>query len=196
MTRSPGWRGALASAAVLVAAPLAGAQTAHAQSGGPYPPPYPPPPHCLTLSATTVHAGGRLGFHGTGFAPRQRVEAELRSFAVVLGTFTADRYGEVTDTVTIPRRTQPGFHHFELIARHPHRKCAVDIKVLHTKDRALLADPVNTTTNTTTYDDKQPERAGLANTGSGKALALGGAAAGLIAAGGGTMLAVRRRRSS
>ncbi|GHK04218.1 hypothetical protein SY2F82_60150 [Streptomyces sp. Y2F8-2] len=38
--------------------------------------------------------------------------------------------------------------------------------------------------------------AGLAATGSEKALALGGTAAGLIAAGGGTMLAVRRRRSS
>ncbi|MFI5677349.1 hypothetical protein [Streptomyces cellulosae] len=212
MMRSPGWRRALASAAMLVAAPLAGAQTAHAQSGGPYPPPYPPPPDCLSLSATTVHAGDRLGFHGTGFAPRQRVEAELRSFAVVLGTFRANRYGEVTDTVTIPRRIKPGSHRFQLIARYPHRKCSVGIEVLRTDNRALPAGPVNTTTktttntttkttanttaNTTTYDDKQPTSAGLANTGSEKALALGAAAAGLIAAGGGTMLAVRRRRSS
>jgi LPXTG-motif cell wall-anchored protein len=139
-----------------------------------------------------VHAGDRLGFHGEGFAPRQRVQADLRSFAVLLGTFRADRHGEVDGTVTIPRRTRSGFHHFELIARYPHRKCSVGIKVLRKDNRALTAGPVNTTT----YDDKQPEHAGLANTGSEKALALGAAAAGLIAAGGGTMLAVRRRRSS
>ncbi|MFD9563840.1 hypothetical protein [Streptomyces sp. NPDC059994] len=191
MTRSPGWRGALASAAVLVAASLAGAQTAHAQSGGPYPPPYPPPPHCLTLSATTVHAGDRLRFRGTGFTPRQRVEADLKSFAVVLGTFRADNRGDVTGTVTIPRRTQPGSHTFELIARYPHRKLAVGIKVLPANSRAALAGPVNTSSV-----NKQPEHAGLTNTGGGKALALGGAPAGLIAAGGGTLLAVRRRRSS
>ncbi|MFF1476719.1 hypothetical protein ACFVYD_03905 [Streptomyces sp. NPDC058301] len=176
---------------MLVAASLAGAQTAHAQSGGPYPPPYPPPPHCLTLSATTVHAGDQLRFHGACFTPRQRVEADLKSFAVVLGTFRADNRGEVTGTVTIPRRTRPGSHTFELIARHPHRKFACHIKVLRANSRAALAGPVNTS-----YDDRQPEHAGPANTGSGKALALGGAPAGLIAAGGGTLLAVRRRRSS
>ncbi|MDQ1020545.1 hypothetical protein [Streptomyces afghaniensis] len=198
MPRSPRWRGALASAAVLVAAPLAGAQTAHAQSAGPHPPPYPPPSHCLKLTATTVRAGGRLGFHGTGFAPRQRVEADLKSFAVVLGTFRADKHGDVTGTVTIPRHTRSGPHTFELIARKPHRKCAAKIKVRHAVSRAVLAEPVNPS-----YDDGQPVRydgqpvrAGLASTDSANVLALGGAAAGLIAAVGAAMLVVRRRRSS
>ncbi|MDQ0762570.1 hypothetical protein [Streptomyces canus] len=189
MTRSPRWRGALtsaAAAAALIAAPLMGAQTAHADAA-----PYPPPPPTLTLTATTVQAGGRLGFRGTGFAPRQRVEADLRSFVVVLGIFRANANGVVTGTVTIPRSTRPGYHTFELIGRNPYRRAAARIKVLRSQHRAVLADPVNTS-----YDDKQPKGASLASTGSGTALALGGAAAVLIAAGGATMFAVRRRRSS
>lgn len=184
--RSPRRRGALASAAVLVAAPLAVAQSAHAQSAGPYP----PRPHCLKLTATTLHAGDRLGFHGAGFAPRQWVAAHLRSFAV-LGTFRADRRGDVTGTVTIPRATHSGPYIFELFAREPHRKCAAEIRVWHGTRRAVLAGPA-----TTSYPDGQPARVGFGSTGSRTALALGGAPAGLIAAGRGTMLAVRRRRSS
>lgn len=187
MRRSPRWRGALASAVVLVAAPLAVAQSAHAQSAGPYP----PRPHCLKLTATTVHAGGRLGFHGAGFAPWQRVAAHLRPFAG-LGTFRADRHGDVTGTVSIPRATHPGPHTFELFARKPPRKCAAKIRVRrHVARRAVLAGPA-----TTSYPDGQPARVGFGSTGSGSDLALGGASAGLIAAGRGTMLAVRRRRSS
>ncbi|MET8948699.1 hypothetical protein ABZX30_35570 [Streptomyces sp. NPDC004542] len=191
MTRSPRWRGALASAAsaaVLLAAPLVGAQTAHAEPGPyppPYPAPYPPRPPALTLTATTVHAGDRLGFRGTGFVPRQRVDAVLRSVVVVLGKFRADEHGVVTGTVTIPRRTSPGLHTFKLIGRDPERRASARIRVLRPKHRADLNGP----------DDGQPTSAGPADESGRTALAGGSAAAGLVSLGGGTMLAMRRRRS-
>jgi hypothetical protein len=182
MTTSPGWRAVLASAAsaaMLVAAPLVGAQTAHAQ--------YPPPPPNLTLSRTTVPAGGALTFVGTGFAARQQVTASLFSNEVVLGRYRATRTGVVTGKVTIPRRTVLGSHTFKLTARHPDLTLSVVISV-----------PVRLGLPGSEHAGSQHphHRANLAETGSEKALALGGTAAGLVAAGGGTMLAVRRRRSS
>jgi LPXTG-motif cell wall-anchored protein len=52
-------------------------------------------------------------------------------------------------------------------------------------DRANSADQVH-----------RPQHAGLAETGSEKAMTVGGAAAALLVAGSGTLLAVRRRRNS
>jgi hypothetical protein len=182
MTTPPRWRVALASAAsaaVLVAAPLVGAQTAHAQ--------YPPPPPSLTLSRTTLPAGGALTFRATGFAARQLVTAALFSKEVDLGRYRADRRGVVRGTVTIPRRTVLGRHTFKLIARHPSLTLSVRIRVQGRVGRPGGESGVSW---------KPHHRPNLAETGSEKALALGGTAAGLVAAGGGTMLAVRRRRSS
>lgn len=182
MTTPPRWRVALASAAsaaVLVAAPLVGAQTAQAQ--------YPPPPPSLTLSRTTLPAGGALTFRGTGFAARQLVTAELFSHEVVLGRYRADRGGVVRGKVTIPRRTVLGRHTFKLIARHPSLTLSARIRVQGRVGRPG-SEPI--------VSRNPHHRPNLAETGSEKALALGGTAAGLVAAGGGTMLAVRRRRSS
>jgi hypothetical protein len=182
MTTSPRWRVALASAAsaaVLVAAPLVGAQTAHAQ--------YPPPPPSLTLSRTTLPAGGALTFVGTGFAARQLVTASLFSKEVVLGKYRATRTGVVTGKVTIPRRTVLGGHTFKLTARHPNLTLSAGINV-----QGRLGRPGSEPGGS----GNPHHRPGLAETGNEKALALGGTAAGLVAAGGGTMLAVRRRRSS
>ncbi|MFI5687283.1 hypothetical protein [Streptomyces sp. NPDC051636] len=189
MTRSPRWRGALASAAVLVAVPLAGAQTAHAQSAAPYP----PPPNCVTLTATAVHAGDRLGFRGTGFAARQRVEARLSASLVFLRIFRANAQGDVTGSVNVPRITSTGKHVFSLTAiGSPPRRCSATVTVLPPRRaRTLEGGPVNAA-----YHGGPPSRSTVADTGSEKALALGGTAAAMIAAGGGTMLAVRRRRSS
>ncbi|WP_217566570.1 hypothetical protein [Streptomyces sp. GbtcB7] len=164
---------------MLVAAPLVGAQTAHAQ--------YPPPPPSLTLSRTTLPAGGALTFRGTGFAARQLVTASLFSHEVVLGRYRADGGGVVTGKVTIPKRTALGRHTFKLTARHPSLTLSVRIKV-----QGRLGRPGSEPSGSW----NPHHRPGLAETGNEKALALGGAAAGLVAAGGGTMLAVRRRRSS
>lgn len=200
MTTSPKWRIALASAAsaaVLVTAPLVGMQAAYAQQN---PPPYPPPQSCLTLSATTVHAGDRLRFRSTCFAARQLVTAKLHSREVVLGRFRANSQGVVAGRVTIPWRTKPGRHTFELESRHPKLKYSTRIRVLDDDHRAGRSEPggrgglgTNATSGGPGHWDSRPQ---LAATGSEKALALGGTAAGLIAAGGGTLMAVRRRRSS
>ncbi|MFF1740690.1 hypothetical protein [Streptomyces mirabilis] len=164
---------------MLVTAPLVGAQTAHAQ--------YPPPPPSLTLSRTTLPAGGTLTFRGTGFAARQLVTAELFSKEVVLGKYRADRKGVVRGKVTIPRRTAQGRHVFKLIARHPSLTLSARIRV-HGRIGRSGSEPI--------VWRNPHHRPNLAETGSEEALALGGTAAGLVAAGGGTMLAVRRRRSS
>ncbi|MFJ5530146.1 hypothetical protein [Streptomyces sp. NPDC093261] len=190
MTSSPRWRYALASAAsaaVLVAAPLMGAQTAYAQ--------YPPPPPTLTLDKTTVRVGETVTHHATGFAPRQIVTVLLESREIVLGRFQAHDDGTVDGTVTIPSRVRPGLHVFRLTARNPHRSASTRIRVLPALGRPGDDHPGGGHGRHAAWE--RPEhRAGLAATGSEKALAVGGTAAGLIAAGGGTMLAVRRRRSS
>ncbi|WP_411088534.1 hypothetical protein [Streptomyces sp. 061-3] len=200
MTASPKWRVSLASAAsaaVLVAVPLVGTQAAYAQQNQP---PYPPPQSCLTLSATTVHAGDTLRFGGTCFAARQLVTAELHSHEVVLGKFRANSQGLVSGRVTIPLRTKPGRHTFELEGRHPKRKYSTRIRVLDDDRRPGRSEPGGRGGLGTDATSGGPGHRGsqqqLAATGREKALALGGTAAGLVAAGGGTLMAVRRRRSS
>ncbi|WP_406427819.1 hypothetical protein OHA59_19160 [Streptomyces sp. NBC_01589] len=200
MTASPKWRVSLASAAsaaVLVAAPLVGMQAAYAQQNQP---PYPPPQSCLALSTTTVHAGDRVRFRSTCFAARQLVTAELHSDEVVLGRFRANSRGVVSGRVTIPWRTDPGRHTFELEGRHPNRKYSTRIRVLRDDRRPGRSEPggrgglgTDSKSGGPGHRDSQQQ---LAATGKEKALTLGGTAAGLIAAGGGTLMAVRRRRSS
>ncbi len=78
----------------------------------------------LTLSRTTLPAGGALTFVGTGFAARQLVTVSVLSKEVVLGRYRATRTGVVTGKVTIPRRTVLGGHTFKLTARHPNLSSA------------------------------------------------------------------------
>lgn len=231
MTTSPTWRAALASAAsaaVLVAVPLVGAQTAHAQ--------YPPPPPTLSLDKTTVTAGDQLTLTAHGFFRRERVTVSVESRPIVLGRFIADDTGSLTETLTIPTRVVAGTHTLELRGNH-HHVVTASLQVLAAPgaptpspspggpgrpgrpggpgddDRpgrrggdegAGAAGRFNGTNGANSANGanglggrrRSQSRAGLAATGSEKALAVGGTAAALIAAGGGTMLAVRRRRTS
>lgn len=217
MTTSPRWRVALASAAsaaVLVAVPLVGAQTAHAQPPSPACQAYPPVPPQLTLSRTVVTAGDTLTFSGNCFTAFEQVVAELHSHEVVLGSFRANAQGVVTGRVTIPRRTEPGYHTFELEGRRSRLELSARIKVLrarHEQDRSALeehgmSDGSNGSDRAGGQGAPGPRDSGgqgntphdsaLAATGTEQALAVGGLASALVAAGGGTMLAVRRRRSS
>jgi LPXTG-motif cell wall-anchored protein len=218
MTTPPRWRIALASAAsaaLLVAAPLAAAQTAHAQ-------PYPPgASETLSVSATIVTAGEPLSFSSRAFAPGTDVTAVLESKPVVLGHFQADDNGLVAGTVTIPTTTVTGYHVFRLTSDNPDPSVGVTIYVrggvgstppptsppphkpphhhgghhgghhghrghyVDFDDRTNAVDPVS-----------RPHHASLAETGSEKAMTVGGAAAALLVVGSGTVLAVRRRRNS
>jgi len=220
MTASRRWRAALVSAAstaILIGAPLIGAQAASAQ-------PHPPPPPPLSVSTTTVTAGDSLDFSTVSgvFAPGSRVTALLESTPVVLGHFRAGADGSVSGTVTIPVNTITGWHVFRLTSRHPDPSVGVSIYVQGTvkptptpkpphhpgkpghhgtpghggtvgrsdsHELAAAVDPVS-------YPDVHQNAEKLAATGSDKALVIGGTATALLMAGGGTMLAVRRRRSS
>ncbi|MEV5436054.1 hypothetical protein AB0K80_08480 [Streptomyces sp. NPDC052682] len=223
MTASRRWRAALASAAstaLLIAAPLIGAQAAAAQ-------PYPPPPPPLSVSTTTVTAGQQLSFSTTPgvFGPRSLVTALLESHPVVLGHFRARYDGSVAGTVTIPANTVTGWHVFRLTSNRPHVSVGVSIYVRgrvnptprpphhpgrpghHGEEqhagnggqagtprqaaRALSEGVESSTSPHPVHDDEK-----LAATGSDKALVIGGTATALLMAGGGTMLVVRRRRSS
>ncbi|MEU3657484.1 hypothetical protein AB0E67_32880 [Streptomyces sp. NPDC032161] len=204
---------------MLVAAPLVGAHTAHAQPPSPSCFAYPPVPPQLTLSRTVVPAGGTLTFSGNCFAPFELVTAELHSHEIVLGKFRANAKGVVTGRVTIPRKTKPGFHTFELEGRKTGLELTGRIKVLHAMHEHEHHERVHRGPEQSNWSggsngsdrfdgrggpgphdsDRQgsfDHRSDLAATGSEQALAVGGVAAGLVAAGGGTMLALRRRRSS
>ncbi|MEU3220876.1 hypothetical protein [Streptomyces sp. NPDC006971] len=123
--------------------------------------------------------------------------------------------------MTIPRKTKPGFHTFELEGRKTGLELTARIKVLrakheheheHHKRVHRGAEQSNWSSGSNGSDrfdgqggpgphdsDRQgsfDHHSDLAATGSEQALAVGGVAAGLAAAGGGTVLAVRRRRSS
>ncbi|MFH8738602.1 hypothetical protein [Streptomyces sp. NPDC017964] len=120
--------------------------------------------------------------------------------------------------MTIPRKTKPGYHTFELEGRKSRLELSAGIKVLRAKylgGRGYgeqgygSAEP-----SSWSYGSNGPGHLGgpgphesvgrgnshrppaLTANGSEQALAVGGIGAGLFAAGGGTMLAVRRRRSS
>ncbi|MGW0751261.1 hypothetical protein [Streptomyces sp. NPDC002587] len=191
---------------MLVAGPLVGAQTAHAQ--------YPPAPPSLTLSTTTVTAGGTLDFRATGFAPRQRLTSFLESDPIVLGRHQADGSGAAQATVTIPRTVRAGWHTFKVTARRHAVTLTLSARI---RVRAAVGWPDHGGHDGHGHDGhghdghgpdgddgrnghNEPGRPdhgpGLADAGSEPALAASGIAAGLIAAGGGTMLAVRRRRSA
>ncbi|MFF0051709.1 hypothetical protein [Streptomyces sp. NPDC005498] len=141
-----------------------------------------------------------MRFRSTCFAPRQLVTAELHSREVVLGRFRANSQGVVVGRVTIPRRTDPGRHTFELEGRHPKLKYSTRIRVLRDDRRSGRSEHGGrsglgagaTSGGPGHWDSRQQ----LAATGSEKALAVGGTAAGLVTAGGGMLMAVRRRRRS
>ncbi|MFF0001041.1 hypothetical protein [Streptomyces avermitilis] len=151
--------------------------------------------------------------------------AELHSHEVVLGSFRANAQGVVTGKVTIPRKTKPGYHTFELEGRESRLELFARIKVLGAKDEQGHSGPLRSGwplgSNGSDRLDGQGgpgphdsdgqggpgphdsdgqgnshHPSALAVTGSEQALAVSGIAAWLVAAGGGTMLAVRRRRSS
>ncbi|SFG42847.1 hypothetical protein SAMN02787118_120132 [Streptomyces mirabilis] len=230
MTTSPRWRVALASAAsaaMLIASPLVGAQAAYAQ-------PYPGSPPPLNVSTTTVTAGELLSFDTPPgiFEPGQSVTALLESTPIVLDHFQAEDDGSVAGTSRIPETAPSGWHVFRLTADNPDRSVGATIYVQggvggtptptptptkhpkppgHPKPkpehpgghdghgdghngshgRGVVGDPVD-------YQHQTQHRNGesLAETGSEKALTVGGTAAALLVAGAGTMLAARRRRSS
>ncbi|CAL9314965.1 LPXTG cell wall anchor domain-containing protein [Streptomyces sp. SudanB52_2052] len=201
MRTSPLWRVALASAAsaAVIAAPLVGAGTAHAQ--------YPPPGPSLTLSPDTVEAGEDVSFTGTGFAPNQfPVTAALFSKKVVLGRFQADRQGVVEGTVTIPECTKPGLHTFKLFAHDPDLTLRAPLEVLPPANGVDCPDDDGRDDHDD-HDghdghdgrgDHRGHHGQLADTGDDDKtlMMMGGAAAGLAALGGGTVLAMRRHRRS
>ncbi|OAH09618.1 hypothetical protein [Streptomyces jeddahensis] len=181
MTTSSRWRAALASAAtaaVLVAAPLVGAGTAHAQ--------YPPGPPSLGLNASTVTAGGTLTFSATGFAAGQEVIASILSREVVVGEYYANAEGAVSATVTIPSYIRPGRHTFQLVAHDPDLTLRANIIVRGSAGRPGAPGGGGH------GKDRPPY---LADTGSDDdtTLMLSAAAGGLVALGAGTMVVMRRR---
>ncbi|WP_327686478.1 LPXTG cell wall anchor domain-containing protein [Streptomyces sp. NBC_00467] len=224
MTTSRRWRAALASAAstaILITAPLIGAQAASAQ---PYPPSTPP----LSVSTTTVTAGQELSFSTIPgvFEPGSEVTALLESKPVVLGHFRARADGSAAGTVTIPADTTTGWHVFRLTSKHPHQSVGVSIYVLGSMTPTPTPKPPHHPGKPGHHDQpghgeghghdggrndshelpaavesshsppSDQNGKGLAATGSEQALVFGGTATALLMAGGGTMLAVRRRRSS
>jgi len=93
--------------------------------------PNPPGGHqpTMTLSASTVAAGGTETITATGFAPAEKVEATLHSASVDLGASTTDARGYVRFTVRIPTTVAHGEHHLTLTGERSGRSVTVDLTV-------------------------------------------------------------------
>ncbi|MEV0182395.1 hypothetical protein AB0I54_24300 [Streptomyces sp. NPDC050625] len=156
MTTSPKWRVAVASAAsaaMLIAAPLVGAQAAYAQ-------PYPGSPPPLNVSTTTVTAGGLLSFDAPAgvFEPFQDVTALLESTPIVLGHFQAGADGSVAGTVTIPEDAPNGWHVFRLTADNPDQSVGVTIYIVGGVGGTPTPTPTPTPTHTKPPKPTKPPR--------------------------------------
>lgn len=68
------------------------------------------PAPVITLSSSSLAAGGTISLSGTGFTANSDVRIELHSEPVVLATVQTDSGGVVTTTVTIPAGTPAGVH--------------------------------------------------------------------------------------
>lgn len=77
------------------------------------PPPAKPGP-VVTLSATSVVAGGTLNVKSSGFTPSEQIEVWIHSTPSFVQTVRADANGAVDASVTIPRSTANGAHRLEL----------------------------------------------------------------------------------
>jgi hypothetical protein len=66
------------------------------------------------LSAGTVTPGGSLTITDQGWAPHSKVDIELHSDPVSLGSAQADGKGVIKTTVVIPADTAPGQHNIVL----------------------------------------------------------------------------------
>ena len=96
---------ALATAALLslLAVP------AHAQT-------YPPSTASVTVSSSSVLAGGTITVAGSGLQPGAHVVVKIFSDAQVLGTTTVAADGSFRLTVAVPPDTDPGVHTLAVFA--------------------------------------------------------------------------------
>jgi hypothetical protein len=194
-----------AAAALLAASPLACAQTAFAA--------YPPVPGTVSVSATTVVAGGQLGFTASGFDAGEMILVELGGLlapppqnrtadvpdssekghgGVSLGTFQADGRGDLTGTVTVPSDMRPGTHRLTLTGQNSNLTLAARITVRpsHGRPGAPGTEGPDNSTGQSAHQESS-----LAMTGANGTLVSVCAATGLALAGSGATLIARRRRS-
>ncbi|HVV30372.1 MAG TPA: hypothetical protein VHC41_05795 [Mycobacteriales bacterium] len=83
-----------------------------AQAADPYPPTSCP---TISLTATTVAAGGSLTVTACGYTDGSQVSIDVFSTPVHIATLTAaGANGSVSADVTLPCSVEPGSHHFEV----------------------------------------------------------------------------------
>jgi hypothetical protein len=118
-----------ATAAVLLAVP---ATVASAPAAGAAP--YPPDTGPMTLTATTVSAGGSLTVGGSSFKGEELVAARLttplrRPDPTLLGVFKTDTTGKLSGDVRIPRSTPAGSYVLSLTGSESGLYLSANIKV-------------------------------------------------------------------
>lgn len=72
------------------------------------PPPYPPGQCHLTVSSTSIQAGGTLQVSGSGFAANTLISFTLDPGSIAIGTLYSDSSGAVNGSITIPSSVSPG----------------------------------------------------------------------------------------
>jgi hypothetical protein len=83
-----------------------------------------------SASTSVVGQGGQVTVHGTGFVGGERVSATLHSDAIYVGTGTANGFGQVSITFTVPAGVQPGDHVVLLTGLTSGRTATVPLVVL------------------------------------------------------------------
>lgn len=86
---------------------------------------YPPSGCGLTVSATSVAAGGTVTLTGCGFAAGSTVTITVESTTQVLGTVVTDAAGAFSKTVTIPSNLAPGTHTLKATGTAPDQSSVV-----------------------------------------------------------------------
>jgi LPXTG-motif cell wall-anchored protein len=139
-------------------------------------PPVPPVPvdPKVTLSATSVVAGGDVTLTGVGFTPGETVDITLHSTPISLGSATADQEGTVVKTVTIPATLEPGVHTIEIVGQTSGVTVSTQIEV-------------------TAVETTDPNTLPATGSASGELVALGLA---LVAFGSASLVAGRRRQAA
>ncbi|WP_407359098.1 carboxypeptidase-like regulatory domain-containing protein [Microbacterium sp. LTA6] len=89
----------------------------------------PAPKPTLTLSATSVKAGGDITVTGENFAPGEKVAFELHSDPISLGELVASENGTLSGTFRIPSTVPAGAHHIVALGEESAVEVSIAIEV-------------------------------------------------------------------
>ncbi|MDL5352348.1 hypothetical protein [Microbacterium sp. zg-YB36] len=83
----------------------------------------------ISLSSTSLTAGGSFRLTGSGFTPGEKIEVTLHSDPIAVGTLTADAAGAVSGSLTVPAAAPSGAHRIVAVGADSGLEASVDVTV-------------------------------------------------------------------